>query len=306
MAKKILPPYRVLLYYKYVKIDNPEKFTELHLRFCKAAGLKGRIIVASEGINGTVSGTYEQTEAYIYAMRQDPRFENMDFKIDNVQENAFKKMFVRHRSELVTLNIEDDIDPNEITGKHISPKEFLRNIEEEEVLIVDARNDYEYDLGHFKNAIRPEGIKNFKQFPQWIKDNLSEYKDKKILAYCTGGIRCEKFTGLLLKEGFKDVSQLEGGIVSYSKDKTALGKHFEGKCYVFDERISIPVNQVEEYVPVGKCYHCGNPTDIYHNCANKDCNVQILFCEECDKKWERTCSEECKSIVKEEVELPIQ
>lgn len=298
MAKKILPAYRVLLYYKYVSINNPHQYIEYHLKFCKSLNLKGRIIVAPEGINGTVCGTYDQTEAYINAMRMDPRFEDMEFKIDNEDHNAFKKMFVRYKDELVTLKYEDDINPNEITGVHLSPEKFLEMMKRDDVVVVDARNEYEYELGHFKNAIKPEGIDNFKQFPDFVRKNLSKYKDKKILAYCTGGIRCEKFTGVLLKEGFKDVYQLHGGIVSYGKNPKTLGEDFEGKCYVFDERISVEVNKVNPVV-VAKCHHCGKPNERYVNCSNEKCHMHFILCEECDDKFNGACSQECMKVLQE-------
>lgn len=299
MAKKILPAFRVLLYYKYVKISNPQIYIEHHLKFCKHLGLKGRIIIAPEGINGTVCGTYDETEAYINAMKMDTRFETMEFKIDEEKENVFKKMFVRYKDELVTLKFEDDIDPNEITGIHLKPKEFLKMMEnDKDVIVVDARNEYEYDIGHFKNAIKPNGIDNFKQFPDFIRKNLSSYKDKKILAYCTGGIRCEKFTGVLLKQGFKNVYQLDGGIVSYGKNKKTLGKNFDGKCYVFDERISVSVNSTNPEI-VGKCHHCETLNENYINCSNHKCHMHFMICYDCNEKFDGACSEKCQKIVNE-------
>ncbi|WP_226375216.1 oxygen-dependent tRNA uridine(34) hydroxylase TrhO [Effusibacillus dendaii] len=286
-------PYRVLLYYKYVPIENPEEFAAQHLAFCKELGLKGRILVAPEGINGTVSGTVEQTDRYIEEMRKDSRFADMVFKIDDADKPAFKKMFVRPKKELVTFRLEEDIDPNQLTGKHLTPKEFYEAMQQDDVVILDGRNDYEYDIGHFRNAIRPE-VKSFREFPKWIRENMSQYKDKKILTYCTGGIRCEKLSGFLLREGFKDVSQLEGGIVTYGKDPEVKGQLFDGKCYVFDERISVPVNQVEDVI-VGRCHHCGKPEDRYINCANDLCHLQHICCEECEEKHQGFCSEECLS-----------
>ncbi|MDB5083596.1 MAG: hypothetical protein JWN30_482 [Bacilli bacterium] len=285
-------PYRVLLYYNYVHIDDPEQFAAEHLQFCKELGLKGRILVAEEGLNGTVSGTVEQTSAYMEAMHQDPRFADMVFKIDEAETHAFNKMFVRPRDEIVSFRLEDDVDPHEITGKYLSPNEFFEQMQQEDVVVIDARNDYEYDIGHFRGAIRPD-VAAFRDFPQWVRENLSDYKDKKILTYCTGGIRCEKFSGFLLKEGFQDVGQLHGGIVSYGQDPEVKGQLFDGKCYVFDNRISVPVNQVEDVV-VGKCYHCGKPEDRYVNCANPSCNLQHICCESCEEEHKRSCSKECE------------
>ncbi len=285
--------YRVLLYYKYVRINDHENYVKHHLKFCNSIGIKGRILIAAEGINGTISGTNEQTNAYISAMRMDERFTDMDFKIDFAEEHAFKKLYVRPKKEIVTLNLHDDIDPGKITGKFLKPGEFLEDLKRDDVLIIDARNDYEYDLGHFKNAIRPD-VRTFKQFPQWIRNNIDQLKNKKILTYCTGGIRCEKFSGLLIREGCMDVSQLKGGIIAYSKDPETRGSMFEGKCYVFDERISVEVNFAEGYTLVGKCFHCGKPHDRYVNCAHLSCHFQFICCEECETRYKRSCCKECE------------
>ena len=186
--------YRVLLYYKYVPIDNPEEYAAEHLKFCKDLGLKGRILVAHEGINGTVSGTVEQTDKYMETMHNDPRFEDMVFKVDEHDGHAFKKMHVRPRKELVTLRLEEDINPLELTGEYLEPEEFYEAMQDENTVILDARNDYEYDLGHFRGAIRPD-IKTFRELPKWVKENRELLEGKRILTYCTGGIRCEKFSG---------------------------------------------------------------------------------------------------------------
>ncbi|MFD1739027.1 rhodanese-related sulfurtransferase [Bacillus salitolerans] len=284
--------YRVLLYYMYVPIHNPEEFAAQHLKFCEDLGLKGRILVAKEGINGTVSGTYEQTEQYMKEMKEDARFANMIFKIDESDCHAFKKMHVRAREELVTLRLNEDINPNETTGKYLSPSEFYEAMQDSETLVIDARNDYEYEIGHFRGAIKPN-IKNFRELPEWIQNNRELFDGKKILTYCTGGIRCEKFSGWLLKEGFEDVAQLHGGIVTYGKDPEVQGKLWDGQCYVFDERISVPVNQ-HEHVIVGKDYFTGEPCERYVNCGNPECNKKIISSEENEHKYLRGCSHECR------------
>jgi UPF0176 protein len=285
-------PYRVLLYYKYVHIENPEEFTAEHLAFCKELGVKGRIIIAEEGINGTLSGTKEQTDAYMAELRKDPRFTDIFFKIDEADKHTFKKIFVRHKKEIVTWRFDEDIDPNETTGKYLSPKEFYEHLQRDDVIVIDGRNDYEYELGHFRGAIRP-GVKTSREFPKWIRENLGQYKDKKVITYCTGGIRCEKLSGFLIKEGFRDVAQLHGGIVTYGKDPEVQGRLFDGKCYVFDERISVPINRTEEDVIISTCKHCGTPSDRYVNCANPWCNVQHFCCEACEDEHKRSCSPEC-------------
>ncbi|MBG9814404.1 sulfurtransferase [Bacillus endophyticus] len=284
--------YRVLLYYQYVKIENPEEFTAEHLAFCKELGLLGRILVADEGINGTVSGTVEQTEQYMKKMHADPRFADMVFKIDEEDEHAFQKMHVRYRPELVNLQLDEDINPHELTGKYLEPKEFYEQMQDDNTLVIDARNDYEYDVGHFRGAIRPD-IRTFRELPEWIKENKEMLDGKKILTYCTGGIRCEKFSGWLVREGFEDVSQLHGGIVTYGKDPEVKGQLWDGQCYVFDKRLTVPVNRVE-HVVVGKDYFSGESCERYVNCANPECNKQIICSEENEHKYMRGCTHECR------------
>ncbi|NRG44694.1 rhodanese-related sulfurtransferase [Bacillus sp. CRN 9] len=286
-------PYRVLLYYMYVPIENGEEYAQEHLAFCKELGIKGRILIADEGINGTCSGTVEQTDRYIEHMKADPRFADMIFKIDDSDEHAFKKMKVRYRPELVTLRLENDINPNKTTGKYLSAKEFYESLNDEDTVVLDARNDYEYDLGHFRGAIRPD-ITNFRDLPKWVQDNKEMLGDKKIVTYCTGGIRCEKFSGWLLEEGFEDVAQLHGGIVTYGKDPEVQGDLWDGQLYVFDERIAVPVNQ-KEHVVVGKDYYTGEPCERYVNCANPECNKKILCSEENEHKYLRSCSDHCRT-----------
>ncbi len=292
-------PYRVLLYYKYVHIENPEIFTKHHRKFCEKLGIKGRILIATEGINGTLSGTISQTEEYIHTMHNDSRFADMIFKIDEVENHQFKKLYVREKKELVTFRVQEEIDPNVITGKRLSPKEFLETMQQEDVVILDGRTGYEYDLGHFRNAVRPN-IKSFREFPEWIREKFSEHKNKKVLTYCTGGIRCEKLSGFLLKEGFNNVYQLDGGIVTYGKDEEVRGKFFDGKCYVFDERKSVPINQIENVI-VSQCQFCGNLCDRYVNCANIDCHTQFFCCEHCEQETMRSCSKQCETAKRHEV-----
>lgn len=285
--------YQVLLYYQYVKIDDPEQFADEHRAFCEELGLKGRILVAEEGINGTVSGTIEATQAYMDAISADPRFSEMPFKVDPADEHAFQKLKVKSRPELVTLRLgEEDINPLKVTGNYLEPDEFYQAMQEENTVVIDARNDYEYDLGHFRGAVRPE-IKTFRELPDWIEENQEQFEGKRILTYCTGGIRCEKFSGWLVQKGFDDVHQLHGGIATYAKHPEVKGQLWDGKMYVFDERISVPINQVEHIV-VGKDYFDGTPCERYINCGNPFCNRQFISSEENEAKYLGGCSHECR------------
>lgn len=286
--------YQVLLYYKYVLIDDPVLFAQTHLATCKEIGLLGRILVSREGINGTVSGTLEQTKAYMDMMKSDERFADMMWKIDEADGHAFKKMHVRAKNEVVHLGLgEDDINPNEITGQYLTPIEFYERMQQDDTIVIDARNDYEFDLGHFRGAVRPD-IKNFRDLPAWMRENKEQFEGKKILTYCTGGIRCEKFSGWLVKEGYEDVGQLHGGIHNYGTDPEVKGQLWDGQMYVFDQRIAVPINKVE-HVIVGKDHFDGTPCERYVNCANPECNDKILCSEENEDLYMRSCSDECRT-----------
>ncbi|MFL2078495.1 oxygen-dependent tRNA uridine(34) hydroxylase TrhO [Marinilactibacillus psychrotolerans] len=285
--------YRVLLYYKYVTIENPEQFRIDHLNLCRELNLKGRILVSDEGLNGTVSGTVSDTDRYMDALRSDDRFSDIMFKIDEADAHAFKKMHVRYRPEIVSLKLgEEDLNPNELTGNYLKPEEFREALEDENTIVLDARNDYEYDLGHFRGAIRPE-IRSFRELPEWIKENKEKFMNKKVVTYCTGGVRCEKFSGWLLKEGFKDVGQLHGGIHNYGTDPATQGELWDGKMYVFDERISVDINRKEKTV-IARDWYDGTPCERYVNCGNPYCNRQYITSEENEHKYLRGCSHECR------------
>jgi UPF0176 protein len=288
--------FEILLYYHYVWLEDPAQFRDEHKSLCDSLDLRGRIIVAHEGINGTVSGTLENIAKYQDIMRFDHRFEGMPFKVDKHHEHAFPRMSVKVKKELVNLSLNSDINPLEVTGKHLKPKDFYEAMNDDNTIVLDARNDYEYDLGHFKNAIRPD-IRNFRDLPAWIKENDALLKNKKILTYCTGGVRCEKFSGWLLEEGYEDVNQLEGGIATYGYDPDTQGKNWNGLMYVFDNRISVPINR-HEHIVVGKDYFDGSPCERYVNCANPSCNIQMICSEENEEKYLRGCCDACRRDVR--------
>lgn len=288
----IMAKYQTLLYYCYTTIANAEQFAADHLQFCKSLGLTGRIIVADEGLNGTVSGTTEACGTYMKAVHADERFASTEFKIDEVDEPSFIKMHCRYKAEIVHSGLRDPhiIDPKKQTGVHLAPNEFLEMKDREDVVILDVRSNYEHSLGKFKNAVTLD-IDNFRDFPSKINE-LAQYKGKKILTYCTGGIKCEKASALLLHEGFEEVYQLHGGIIKYGKE--AGGKDFEGKCYVFDNRVAVDVNTVNPVV-ISKCYNCGKTTAKMINCANPECNEHFTQCDDCGWELDGCCSNECKS-----------
>lgn len=285
--------HQVLLYYWFTPIANAEEATEEHRVLCERLNLKGRILIAPEGINGTVSGTTADTNEYIRVMHGDPRFAQMPFKIDPSDQDVFRKLFVRTRKEIITLGPDVHVDPNQTTGIHLTPKEWRDRLAKKDYILLDGRNNYESMIGRFEGAICPD-LENFRDFPQWIRENLGEHRDKPILTYCTGGIRCEKLSGFMIDEGFKEVYQLLGGIVEYGKDPDVRGEGYEGKCYVFDERIAVPVGDADAKGPVSTCYHCGSSCDRYVNCSNVECNLHYVCCDSCLESTESSCSPSCR------------
>ncbi len=283
--------YKVLLYYFYTLMEDPEGFAVKHLKYCKELGLKGRIIIAGEGLNGTVSGTTEACETYMRSLKEDIRFAGIDFKIDDVAEHVFHKMHVRVKPEIVHLGVrgEKALDPNKLTGIHLTPQEFLEMKDQRDVVVVDMRSDYEYELGKFKDAVTLN-LENFRDLPQHLHQ-LEKYRDKKIITYCTGGIKCEKATALLLESGFNDVYQLQGGVIKYAQETG--GVDFEGELYVFDGRIKVDVNKVNPTV-ISKCFVCGTPSSRMVNCANPDCNIHTTICLTCAVQFDGACSTTCK------------
>lgn len=284
--------YQTLLYYCYSRIEDAEQFASDHLQFCKSLNLVGRIIVADEGLNGTVSGTAESCKIYMDTLHADSRFSKIDFKIDDVEVPSFIKMHCRYKAEIVHSGLRDPkiINPELKTGVHLEPADFVKIKDDEDVVVVDVRSNYEHSIGRFKNAVTFD-IENFRDFPAMI-NQLAQYRDKKIVTYCTGGIKCEKASALLLHEGFENVYQLHGGIIKYGKE--AGGEDFEGKCYVFDNRVAVDINSVNPVV-ISTCRNCGAHTTKMINCANPECNEHFTQCDECGEKLDGACSELCRA-----------
>jgi len=279
----------VLLYYCFTPIAAPEAFREQHHIWCLQHNLKGRIIIAVEGLNGTVSGLRADCEAYMAYVKSDSRFANIDFKVESTQAHTFEKMHVRVKDEIVHSGL-TDLKPWERTGTHLEPAEFKAIKDNEDVVLVDFRSTYEHTLGHFKGAITLP-IENFRTFPEKIEE-LRKLKDKKIIAYCTGGIKCEKASAYLLEQGFENVYQLHGGIIKYGIEEG--GEDFEGKCYVFDNRVAVEVNTVNPKV-VSTCHVCGTLSDKMINCANASCNNHIAICEKCGWEMDGACGAVCQA-----------
>jgi len=287
--------YTILLFYKYAQIDNPEEVRDWQMELCQKLGLKGRLIVAHEGINVTLEGTTENVQKYIEELEKDSRFLNIHFKKSKGTGDAFPKLSVKVRKEIVSLHLENDIDPNQITGKHLMPEELKQWYESgKEFYVIDMRNDYEFKVGCFKDSVLMP-IQNFRDIPSALS-YIEHLKDKTVLPVCTGGVRCEKASGLLVREGFKDVYQLYGGIVNYMEKFPA--QEFKGTLYVFDKRITMDFDPEDRHEVIGRCDKCGSDTEMFANCRNKQCNKHILCCSECRMDDGTVfCSQQCEELV---------
>ncbi len=283
-------PFRVILYYCFSPINSPYEWVTNHKSQCHSLGLKGRVYISNEGINGTLAGSREQINIYKETLNSKAGFEETEFKEDACDRIPFARLIVKLRPEIVSLHVNESLDPNTEGGRHLQPSEWRKVIESgEKFVMIDVRNNYESQIGHFEGALLPE-VSNFYDFPKWLAEAGID-KDKKVLMYCTGGIRCEKFSVLMKKEGYSDVNQLHGGILNYARKEG--GRHFRGKCFVFDDRLVVPVNPKDE-VPISHCEITGNPCDMYINCANLDCNKLFICSEEGAEIMEGCCSEKCR------------
>jgi len=247
--------------------------------------LTGRCIIASEGINATFEGTEDNIGEYVKELEGDERFRGIHFKYSAGTGNAFPKLSVKVRKEIVSLNLSTcDIDPNQVTGMHLKPEELHSWIKNgKEFYIVDMRNVYEHKVGHFENSILPP-IENFRDLPK-VVEQIKHLKNKTVLTVCTGGVRCEKASGFLITQGFTDVYQLDGGIVSYMEKYP--NENFQGKLYVFDKRVTMGFYTDDlNHKIVGKCDVCGEPSENFVNCDNPVCHRHFINCTDCLNKSE--------------------
>jgi UPF0176 protein len=279
--------YEVILYYNFTDIPDPETFCKDHKATLKKIGVKGRVYISKEGINGTLAGSTQQMEEYKSYLQNLDGFHDTDFKTDFSDEIPFAKLICKVRDEIVAIHV-DGLDPAE-GGRYLEPSEWREYMEsDDDYVLIDVRNNYESKVGHFEGAVTPD-VETFYEFPEWL-EKADIPKEKKVLMYCTGGIRCEKFSVLMKKKGWNDVNQLHGGILRYSKEEG--GKHYKGKCFVFDDRLVVPVNK-QNLEPIARCEITGKPADSYINCSNMDCNKLFVCSEEGAKQMEGCCSKEC-------------
>ncbi|MEM7362228.1 MAG: rhodanese-related sulfurtransferase [Bacteroidota bacterium] len=280
--------YYALSYFCFTPIKDPESLREAQHLYCVNKQLKGRIKVAPEGINGKISGRKEDCEAFINYLKQDTRFANISVNQDEHYGYVSEKMKSRTTREIVNAGL-PEIKPYEKTGTFITPQEFEAMAEEGDVVNLDVRSDYETAVGKFKNSIVLP-IKNFREFPNHLS-KLEKYKNKRIVVWCTSGIKDEKATAYLLSKGFEKVYQVRGGIVGYGKETD--GSAFEGVCYVFDNRLTVPINK-KNPTTISQCHVCHTPSHRMVNCANMVCNRHVPICHPCAEKIEGACSIECQ------------
>ncbi|MEO8085680.1 MAG: rhodanese-related sulfurtransferase [Bacteroidota bacterium] len=284
-----------LSFYRYVILENIEPFRdELYLEFQKL-NVFGRIYIAREGINAQLSVPEHNFEAFRNLIDGIPQFEQVPFKIAVDDDGkSFYKLIVRIKNKIVADGLKDDAFDVTNVGTHLTAKEWNEAMNNPDTVVVDMRNHYESEVGHFGGAILPDAD-TFKQELPLVVDLLKDQKDKKILLYCTGGIRCEKASAYMRHEGFQDVNQLYGGIIDYARQVKAEGLEtkFIGKNFVFDDRLGEKIT--EDVISV--CHQCGNSSDRHVNCANDDCHLLFIQCESCSVKMNGCCTPACMHII---------
>ncbi|MEJ6079824.1 rhodanese-related sulfurtransferase [Vibrio sp. 1-Bac 57] len=261
--------------YRFVDLANYEEIQTPLLNIMNANQVKGTLLLASEGINGTIAGDQEGIDNVLNWLKSNPSLTDLTAKFSFDTENPFYRTKVKLKKEIVTLGVEG-IDPNRVVGTYVKPKDWNALISDPEVLLVDTRNDYEISIGTFKNAVDPKTT-NFREFPQYVKENLDPKKHKKIAMFCTGGIRCEKSTAYLKEQGFGEVYHLEGGVLKYLEEVPESETMWEGECFVFDNRVS--VNHQLEKGQYDQCHGCRLP--ITEEDKKSEKYMQGVSCHQC-------------------------
>lgn len=283
----------ILLFYKYTEIKYPKKVMKWQRQICQDLDLTGRILIAHEGINATLGGSKQNVARYKKIMQENSQFADIDFKESQGDTSCFPKLQVTVKKEIVCLGLDEKTAKVENTGIHLTPEQVHELLENkpDDLVVLDARNYFEAKIGKFENAITPK-VDHFRDFPQYIDQHLDEFKDKQVLMYCTGGIRCERATAYLKEKNVaKDVYQILGGIHRYA-EKYPDG-FFRGKNYVFDSRVAIKVTDDI----LGNCRLCKASCDEYTNCLNVMCNRHFICCNTCLKKMNNTCSQKCLDYI---------
>ncbi len=279
--------------YKFVRLDDYEEKREPLLNKMRELDVKGTLLLAKEGINGTVCGTREGIDELLKYLKSDERLAALTHKESYSDQHEFYRTKVKLKKEIVTMGVED-IDPNQHAGTYLPPEEWNELLNDPEVVLIDTRNDYEVKIGSFEGAVNPD-IKTFRDFPEWIDKNLDPGKHKKVAMFCTGGIRCEKSTSLLNKKGFENVFHLQGGILKYFEEIDNEKSKWDGECFVFDQRVSVDQNL--DKGKYDQCYACRMPIDEEEMKSEK--YVPGISCPHCYDKVSSTQKERYKERAKQ-------
>ena len=285
-----------LSFYQYAKIGNPQLFRDHLFLAWNQMDVLGRIYVAHEGINAQLSVPAKRFDEFKTFLDGIDFLENVRLNIAIEQDaKSFLKLKVKVRPKIVADGLDDDTFDVTNKGVHVDAATFNELIEADDVVLVDMRNHYESEIGHFKNAVTPD-VDTFRDSLDLIEEDLRDHKeDKKLVMYCTGGIRCEKASAYYKHKGFKQVYQLEGGIIEYARqvEQLKLENKFKGKNFVFDHRRG---ERISEDI-ISNCHQCGKPCDTHVNCANEACHLLFIQCDECAEAMNHTCSDECKEVI---------
>ena len=282
-------------FYKFIELDNLKQLRKELQEYCNTKRIKGKILLAKEGISAYMSGIVEDIEKFKQFLTSYKEFEDMWFKHNPTNRFNSKRMLVKIRKETITLKQKYNYSN---TGNYLEPEELDKWYEEnkDDFVIIDTRNDYEYEVGHFKNAI-PLPIKEFTELPDAIKQIEEKIKNKKIVTYCTGGIRCEKATAWMKENGFDDVYQINGGIINYGIERGQ--SNWEGLCFVFDDRGAIPIDieTQKEHLNKPQCSVCYVPCTDIHTCPQ--CNKDFIMCSKCMPLMDNCCSKFCRNKMRD-------
>jgi UPF0176 protein len=291
---------KTLSFYRYALIESPDQFRDTLYDQLDQFGVLGRIYVANEGINGQISIPEDQLESFRQFLDSMPMFGGLrlNFAIED-DPTSFFKLTIKVRHKIVADGLNDSSFDVTNKGVHLDAARFNQLTNKEETIVVDMRNHYESEVGHFENAICPD-VETFREALPKVVDMLRDQKDKPIVMYCTGGIRCEKASAFLKHQGFKDVYQLDGGIIEYARqvETQGLPNKFKGKNFVFDERLGERIsNEI-----ISQCHQCGVPCDTHANCANEACHILFIQCPECAVQLDGCCSTKCADFM----QLPVE
>jgi UPF0176 protein len=265
----------VATFYKFVRLANLAEMQTTLLDYCTEQAIRGTILLAAEGINGTIAGSSDAIEQVLAFLRTDPRLADLEHKASFAEAMPFDRLKVRLKSEIVTLGM-PEVDPSQQVGTYVEPKDWNAIISDPEVIVIDTRNQYEVEIGTFRGALNPK-TESFRQFPDYVQQNFDPSRHKKVAMFCTGGIRCEKASAFMLSQGFQEVYHLKGGILKYLEDVPAEDSLWQGECFVFDQRVA-----VQHGLALGNhemCLSCGHPiSDADKASADYEAGISCPHC----------------------------